>query len=143
MLAGEPSGVVFCVLGLLRLLASRGGPVPVDVLAEDVWDGDPPAAAASTLQSHVSALRQAIGPGRLGFGEGGYRLVVGPGELDSVMFEADVAAGRAAMSAGDFGSAADSLDRALARWRGPAFADALGAAWAVLPSGHLEEVRNT
>src|SRR5262252_446761 len=103
MLPGEPSGVVFCVLGplrvegphrevriggvrrrgvLLRLLAAPGRPVPVDVLAEDVWDGDPPAAAASTLQSHVSALRQAIGPGRLIFVDGGYQLRVGAGELD-------------------------------------------------------------
>jgi predicted ATPase/DNA-binding SARP family transcriptional activator len=162
MLPGEPSGVVFCVLGplrvegphrevriggtrrrgvLLRLLASPGRPVPVDVLAEDVWDGDPPTAAASTLQSHVSALRQAVGPGRLGFGEGGYRLAVGPGELDSLMFEADVATGRAAISAGDFGSAADSLDRALARWRGEAFADVAGASWSVLVAGHLDEMR--
>src|SRR5215471_860907 len=97
MLAGGSSGVVFCVLGplrvegphrevriggarrrgvLLRLLASPGHYVPVDVLAEDVWDGDPPAAASSTLQSHVSALRQAIGPGRLIFVNGGYQLRV-------------------------------------------------------------------
>jgi DNA-binding SARP family transcriptional activator len=164
MLPGEPSGVVFCVLGplrvegphqevriggarrrgvLLRLLAAPGRPVPVDVLAEDVWDGNPPAAATSTLQSHVSALRQAVGPGRLGFGEGGYRLVVGPGELDSLMFESDVGAGRAAMVAGDFVAAASALDRALARWRGEAFADVSGAGWAVLPARHLEEARNS
>ena len=162
MLPGEPSGVVFCVLGplrvegphrevriggarrravLLRLLASRGGPVPVDVLAEDVWDGDPPAAAASTLQSHVSALRQAVGAGRLIFVNGGYQLLVGAGELDSLMFEADVAAGRAAKSAGDFAAAADALNRALARWRGQAFADVSGAPWSVLAAGQLEETR--
>jgi len=155
---------VFCVLGplrveaprhevriggvrrrgvLLRLLASPGRPVPVDVLAEDIWDGDPPAAAVSTLQSHISALRQAVGPDRLIFSDGGYRLQVGPGELDSLIFEADVAVGQAAMSAGDFESAADALDRALARWRGHAFADVAGAAWSVLPAGHLEEMRNT
>jgi predicted ATPase/DNA-binding SARP family transcriptional activator len=126
---------------LLRLLASRGGPVPVDVLAEDVWDGDPPAAAASTLQSHVSALRQAVGPGRLIFATGGYQLLVGAGELDSLMFESDVAAGRAAKAAGDFASAADALNRALARWRGQAFADVSGAPWSVLASGQLEETR--
>jgi DNA-binding SARP family transcriptional activator len=164
MSAGEPSGVVFCVLGplrveaprqevriggvrrrsvLLRLLASPGRSVPADVLADDVWDGDPPAAAASTLQSHVSALRQAVGPDRLIFCDGGYRLCVGAGELDSLMFEHDVAAGRAAMSAGDFKSAAQALDRALARWRGRAFADVLGAGWSVLPAGHLEEVRKS
>src|SRR6516225_6220443 len=117
MLPGGRSGVLFCVLGplrveapqqevriggvrrravLLRLLASPGRSVPVDVLAEDVWDGHPPAAAASTLQSHVSALRQAVGPDRLSFCDGGYQLNVAAGELDSLMFERDVAASRAA-----------------------------------------------
>ena len=164
MLLGEPCRVVFCVLGplrvdrpdrevriggvrrrgvLLRLLASPDRPVPVDSLAEDVWEDAPPAAVASTLQSHVSALRQAVGPGRLTFADGGYRLAVRPDELDSLMFEADVAAGRAAMSAGDFGAAATALDQGLARWRGRAFADVSGAAWSVLPAAHLEQVRNT
>jgi predicted ATPase/DNA-binding SARP family transcriptional activator len=127
---------------LLRLLASPGRPVPVDVLADDVWDGHPPAAAASTLQSHVSALRQAVGADRLIFCDGGYRLHVGAGELDSAMFEHEVAAGHAAMAAGDSGAAAAALDRALARWRGRAFADVLDMRWSVLPAGHLEEVRN-
>src|SRR5262249_45833993 len=58
-------------------------------------------------------------------------------------FEQDVAAGRAAMTAGDFESAAGALDRALSRWRGPAFADVEGAGWAVIPAGHLEEVRTS
>ena len=47
------------------------------------------------------------------------------------------------MSAGDFESAAGALDRALARWRGQAFADVAGASWSALPAGHLEEMRNT
>jgi predicted ATPase/DNA-binding SARP family transcriptional activator len=127
---------------LLRLLASPGRSVPVDVLAEDVWDGDPPAAVASTLQSHVSALRQTVGADRLAFGDGGYQLRVEPGELDSLMFEADVADGRTAMAAGDLESAADALDRALSRWRGQAFADVSDTSWAVLAAGHLEEMRN-
>jgi predicted ATPase/DNA-binding SARP family transcriptional activator len=162
MSPGEKSRMVFCVLGplrveaarqevriggvrrrrvLLRLLASPGRSVPVDVLADDVWDGDPPAAATSTLQSHMSALRQAVGPGRLSFHDGGYRLHIGAGELDSLMFEHDVAAGHAAMAAGDSRAAADALDRGLARWRGLAFADVLGAGWTMLPAGHLEEIR--
>jgi predicted ATPase/DNA-binding SARP family transcriptional activator len=164
MSPSEPSGIVFGVLGplrvegpqqeiriggvrrrgvLLRLLSSPGRLVPTEVLVEDVWDGDPPAAAGSTLQSHVSALRQAIGTDRLIFGDGGYRVQAGPGELDSLMFEADVAVGRAAMAAGRFGSAADALERALGRWRGRAFADVLESGWSVLAAGHLEQVRNT
>ncbi len=164
MSPGEPCGITFCVLGplrveapcqevriggvrrrgvLLRLLASPGRPVPVDALADDVWDGHPPAAAASTLQSHVSALRQAVGPDRLSFCDGGYRLHVAAGELDSLMFERDAAAGRAAMAAGDPGSAVGALDRALGRWRGRAFADVLDMRWSGLLAGHLEEARRS
>src|SRR5262245_26813468 len=104
MAPGEPSEVVFYVLGplraegprqeiriggirrrsvLLRLLASPNRPVPVDVLANDVWDGDPPEAVASTLQSHISELRQAVGPDRIIFANQSYRLRAGTGELDS------------------------------------------------------------
>ena len=98
--------------------------------------------ALSTLQSHVSALRQAIGPDRLIFTDGSYRLLVGAGELDSQMFEQDVAAGRAALAARDFESGARALDRALGRWRGQAFADVSAASWSQLPSAHLDELRN-
>lgn len=164
MSPGEPSGIGFCVLRPLRveaphqevriggvrrrsvllcLLASPGRPVPVDVLADDVWDGHPPAAAASTLQSHVSALRQAVGPDRLIFCDGGYQLRAEPVELDSAMFERDAAAGRAATAAGDPGSAVGALDRALGRWRGRAFADVLDMGWSMLPAQHLEEVRKS
>lgn len=115
----------------------------VDVLADDVWDGHPPAAAASTLQSHVSALRQVAGAGRLVFCDGGYQLRAGSGELDSLMFEHDVAAGNAAMAAGDFESAVGALDRALARWRGRAFADVLDMRWSMLPAQHVEEIRKS
>jgi predicted ATPase/DNA-binding SARP family transcriptional activator len=164
MSPSESSGVLFCVLGplrvealhgevrvggvrrrgvLLRLLATPDHIVPVDVLADDVWGGDPPPAAVSTLQSHVSTLRQALGPDRLIFANGGYQLRVEPDELDSLMFEHDVAAGRAAMAAADFELAVDTLERALALWRGPAFADVVSTSWAVLPARHLDEVRTT
>ena len=158
-----PDGVSFYVLGplrvetprqevriggirrrsvLLRLLASADRLVPADVLADDVWDGEPPAAGLSTLQSHVSALRHAIGPDRLIFTDGGYRLLVRAGELDAEMFEQDVAAGRAALSAKDYEHGARALDRGLGRWRGEAFADVAGARWSVLPARHLDELRN-
>jgi DNA-binding SARP family transcriptional activator len=84
-----------------------------------------------------------VGPDRLVFREGGYRLDVGPEELDSLLFEAGVATGRAAIAIGDYTSAAAALDRALGRWRGPALADVTRASWSVLPAGHLEEVRNS
>jgi predicted ATPase/DNA-binding SARP family transcriptional activator len=127
---------------LLRLLASPNRVVPTDVLAEDVWEGEPPAAAASTLQSHVSALRQLLGPDRLFFGEGGYRARVGPAELDAALFEADIAQARIAISEGSLRAGLDALEQGLGRWRGSPFADAAGAAWTLIPSARLEEERN-
>ncbi len=74
---------------LLRLLASANRAVPIDTLTDDVWEGEPPLAAASTLQSHVSALRHLLGPERLEFSEGGYRVSLQPGELDVSQFDGD------------------------------------------------------
>jgi predicted ATPase/DNA-binding SARP family transcriptional activator len=127
---------------LLRLLVSANRVVPVEVLAEDVWEGDPPSAAASTLQSHVSALRHLLGADRLSFADGGYRVNIGPRELDATLFEDEVAAGRAAVAAGSFQAGLKALEAGLGRWRGSAFADAAGAAWTRIPAASLAEDRN-
>jgi predicted ATPase/DNA-binding SARP family transcriptional activator/class 3 adenylate cyclase len=127
---------------LLRLLASANRAVPLEVLAEEVWEGDPPSALASTLQSHVSALRQLLGVGRLSFAEGGYRVNVEPGELDASLFESELADGRAAIAAGSFEAGLKALEAGLGRWRGQAFADVAGAGWTLIPAARLAEERN-
>ena len=48
------------VLALLLLDANRV--VSSDRLIEELWDGHPPATAATALQGHISALRKALGP---------------------------------------------------------------------------------
>jgi predicted ATPase/DNA-binding SARP family transcriptional activator len=126
---------------LLRLLASANHVVATDLLAEDVWDGSPPAAAASTLQSHVSDLRQLVGSDRLAFADGGYQIRIEEGELDAWLFEADLAAGRAAIAEGSLSAGLDTLERGLGRWRGSAFADASGLGWTLIFSRRLEEER--
>ena len=47
---------------LAALLLQAGTTVSADTLAEIVWDGAPPPGAEVTLRSHVSRLRQALGP---------------------------------------------------------------------------------
>ena len=47
---------------LARLLLDPGRVVPVDVLINDVWGGEPPETAAKTLQKYVSQLRKSLGP---------------------------------------------------------------------------------
>jgi predicted ATPase/DNA-binding SARP family transcriptional activator len=127
---------------LLRLLASPNQAVRPDLLADDVWEGEPPSAAASTLQSHVSALRQLLGRERLELCPGGYRVAVSPTELDSLLFKDDVVTGRAAIASGSFGAGLAALERGLGRWRGSSFADVAGAGWTVSASAGLEEERN-
>ena len=127
---------------LLRLLATPNRSVSTELLAEDVWEGKPPGAAASTLQSHVSALRQLLGPDRLTFEDGGYRVRVAGAELDVSLFEEEVAQGRAELAGGNAAAGLRALERALGRWRGRAFADAAGTAWTLIPAAHLEEERH-
>jgi predicted ATPase/DNA-binding SARP family transcriptional activator len=127
---------------LLRLLASVNQVVPTELLAEDVWEGSPPAAAVSTLQSHVSALRQQLGADRLAYVHGGYCVRVQAAEFDVALFEADVGHGRAQLAEGAFDAAVEAFERGLGRWRGSALADVAGAGWALAPSAHLEEERN-
>jgi predicted ATPase/DNA-binding SARP family transcriptional activator len=126
---------------LARLLVSANRHVAVERLRDDLWDGDPPASAGSTLKSHVSLLRSSLGPGRISYRDGAYVLSVGPDELDVFLFEREVAAGRAMLRDGDANGAARTLGGALARWRGPALADVADTSWGEPEAVRLEEMR--
>jgi predicted ATPase/DNA-binding SARP family transcriptional activator len=126
---------------LVRLLLSANHPVPIESLREDLWEGELPASAASTLKSHVSLLRQSLGPGRLTYRDGGYVLTVAADELDVTMFERDAADGRAFVRDGDVRGAAAAYGQGVRRWRGRALADAAYASWAQAEAVRLEELR--
>ena len=124
---------------LAALLVHANEPVPAERLAMALWGEDAAADAVKTLHVHVSRLRKALGGGdSLETAGGGYRLRVGPGELDAGRFEQLVADGRERLAAGDPERAAALLRDALALWRGSALADvdADGAA-----AARLEEQR--
>jgi class 3 adenylate cyclase/DNA-binding SARP family transcriptional activator len=126
---------------LVRLLISANQQVPIDRLADDLWDGSPGVGAASTLASHISLLRQLLGPERIANHLGSYRLTVAPGELDVIDFESAVAAGRLALRQPNLRQAADQFELGLGYWRGPALADVDGAGWAQGEIARLEELR--
>jgi DNA-binding SARP family transcriptional activator len=126
---------------LCRLLLRANQPVAVDRLVHDIWSGAPPPGAASTLASHVSLLRKALGPGRLEHRPGGYRLCVGDGELDADRFQADVEIGRRSLRQAHPQRAVDHFVRALGLWRGGALADVEDAPWARGEIARLEELR--
>jgi DNA-binding SARP family transcriptional activator len=127
------------LLTLLLLNANRV--VPAERLIDDLWEGDPPESPTATLQSHISHLRRLLGAECLQTRGGGYVLVVDDSQLDARAFDAEVAEGRTALAGGDAAGAASVLTRALRRWRGPAYDDAAGAAWAVAEVARLEEAR--
>jgi DNA-binding SARP family transcriptional activator len=114
---------------LLRLLISANQVVPAEKLADDLWAGQPPRGVASTLRSHASLLRQAVGPQRILGREGGYQLIVGDDELDAVNFVSEVEAGRRALIGGDPSGAVQLLTKGLERWRGTPLADVSDADW--------------
>jgi len=126
---------------LVRLLVAANRAVPVERLKDDLWDGDLPASAASTLKSHISHLRHSLGPDRLASRDGGYQLRVEPDELDVTLFENDVATGRELLRAGDARAAAEILGRGLRRWRGAALADVADTSWGQPDAVRLEELR--
>jgi DNA-binding SARP family transcriptional activator len=126
---------------LIRLLLARGRPLPLGLLAEDVWDGEPPPGVASTLRSHLSLLRQSLGADRLFTRNGAAVLEVHPGEYDVASFESGSIQARQAVADGDLGAAVDHLDRALSLWRGPALDDVAGLSWALPEVARLDDER--
>ncbi|MFI6583579.1 BTAD domain-containing putative transcriptional regulator [Embleya sp. NPDC050493] len=115
---------------LLTLLLLRPGvAVPVDRLAEELWNGRPPPGARSTLHAYLSGLRRVLEPGRrapyrvLTTRDDSYALEVPAGQLDTARWHALAEAGRAAVAAGALDRADELLRAALALWVGDAFAE--------------------
>lgn len=133
---------------LAMLLLRPNELVPADRLIEDLWDGQPPATAAKTLQVHISRLRRAFGQGGNGDGDGpivtgrgGYVLEVAPDAIDAHRFQTLVSEGRAALPEGAHRRASARLREALALWRGEALADFAYASFAQDTIARLDGLR--
>jgi DNA-binding SARP family transcriptional activator len=108
---------------LAALLLRAGTIVPADTLAEMVWDGAPPPGAEATLRSHVSRLRQVLGPdvaARVVTRYRGYLIEAGEEEVDLLRFRGLCRKGAAAARNGDWARAWEWLEEALGLWRGAA-----------------------
>ena len=133
------------VLGLL--VVARGDVIPADRMVDALWGGSTPPSASSALQAYVSHLRRRLEPDRGPRDRGsviarqgpGYALRVDDDAVDAWEFE------RLLLQAGAAESAPEArrlLDRALALWRGPAFADHIGEPWADAESARLSGLRD-
>jgi DNA-binding SARP family transcriptional activator len=126
---------------LALLLLHAGRVVSRDRLIDDLWHGEPPAAAEITLRSHISRLRSAVGGSRLLSRAPGYTLLLAPEELDVTRCERLFGEGREALVQGRATLAAERLRSALALWRGPALCDVAYEPFAQWEIGRLEELR--
>lgn len=130
---------------LARLLIDTGRTVAGSQLGHDLWDGEPPPSAATSIRVRVSKLRKALAgagaPETLMTEPTGYVLRLGDGDtLDAVDFASRVSDGRASLHAGASAAAAVTLSRALDLWRGPALAG-IDAPFARVEAARLDEER--
>lgn len=137
-------------LVLAALVVHAGDVVSADRLVEVLWGGEPPDTAANTVQTYISRLRRALDPGRaarardgvLRTRRHGYTLAVEPEAIDSVRFERLARQGRDALPH-DPASAAETLRRGLALWRGEPLADFSFEPFAQAEIARLTELRIT
>ena len=133
-----------CVLA--RLIAAHGRVVSADRLIEDLYADEAPPQALVAVQSYVSHLRRALEPGRLARAPSGvlvtsppgYAIQLGQDAVDAWSFEDEI---HQAAGLDDPAAVQSRLSSALASWRGTAFQEFGGMAWADLEASRLEELR--
>lgn len=136
------------VLAMLALNAGRVVTVPT--LIEELWGDRPPRSYATTLQTYILQLRNALAAASpadpnarhlLSTHHCGYLLEEDACQTDVEEFDRRVRAGRAAAEAGHHRLASDELSRALQLWRGPALVDVRMGHILEIEAASLEECR--
>ncbi len=133
------------LLAVLLLHANEW--VSVEQLVDELWSDGKPQTALNALQVHVSHLRKLLGVGptgsngRLVTERGGYRLELGPDELDAERFERLVAEARSLVARSRHADASGMFHAAEALWHGPALSDFRAAPFAQAAIARLDELR--
>jgi DNA-binding SARP family transcriptional activator/tetratricopeptide (TPR) repeat protein len=126
--AVEPEpGLTSRLRTLLAVLLWRPNqPMPVDELAELVWDGAPPSGTREATRALVMRLRKRLDNDvavRIVTRAPGYVIELSAGELDAASFETLTQDAGAAVRADQWPQAARAAAQALGLWRGVALAD--------------------
>lgn len=114
---------------LASLLLRSGSPVSLCTLIDDVWGDEAPASAVGSVRTYVYRLRRVLSDacdGRVGRGDGGYRLQVTDDALDLNRFKHQVSHARRVRDGGDPAEAAHLFAEALSMWTGNALAGVPG-----------------
>jgi DNA-binding SARP family transcriptional activator len=117
----------------LALLSLNAGHVVTNsMLVEELWGDHPPRSYATTLQTYILQIRNAMAaasPGNptvrqiLATGHGGYLFEAQACRIDVEEMNRLARAGRLAAESGDYPTASAQLSAALACWRGPTMVD--------------------
>jgi DNA-binding SARP family transcriptional activator/tetratricopeptide (TPR) repeat protein len=164
---GEEDAVQFELLGPLRVIAAESAepvlitapllrgllatllwranqPVPLDELAEMVWDGTPPGNIAVAIRAMVMRLRRVLGgpaAARIVTRAPGYAIEVADDELDATRFEELSRQAGVAVQAGRWAEARLATVEALGLWRGAPLADISSQLLRDQWIPHLEQIR--
>jgi YVTN family beta-propeller protein len=136
---------------LALLLIDRDTPVPVAHIADALWGERPPPGSATTIQTYVFHLREALEPDRprgapaqvLVSERGGYRLDTRSAGVDTCEFEDLARSGVECASNGVHEQALRELDAALGLWRGHVLADVAELEPVAPVAARLNELRLT
>src|SRR5246127_3778266 len=102
---------------ILTMLGLHGGSVvSVDALVQLLWGDDPPRTAGKALQTHISALRRALGDGFVQTQGSGW--TANATEIDASRYKVAAKMGRDAAAAGDTSQAVAHFEEGLRLWRG-------------------------
>ena len=131
------------LLALLLLNANR--PLSSEYLVTAMWGESPSDGAATTLRTHVAAVRRVLASAGAGDAlstrAGGYMLTLDRADLDAEVFASLVDRGQEALGIGDPAHAAALLAEALALWRGDVLSDLGPPDFADAAVARLGEVR--
>lgn len=139
---------------LLALLAvGCGREISMAVIAEELWEGCPPAGPSAAVQTYVKQLRQRIATAVsrltlcvdpkevLSRGHSGYRLDMPEVRVDAREFESLVRQGEQAVNRGEDEQGVQLLSEGLALWRGQALSDVRMSGVLRAEALRLDEVR--
>lgn len=135
---------------LLALLVSRvGQPMAMDVIQEELWEGNSPPSSITSVHAYVANLRRVLEPTRaprtpaavLRTGGGGYLLDSRAVTVDVHLFDEHATSGWQAWHQGDSSQALSEFEAGLALWRGHAYSEVADALYVVPEVARLEELR--
>jgi DNA-binding SARP family transcriptional activator len=126
---------------LAMLLIHANHLVLAETLMEEIWSGEPPASANTTLQTYIYQIRCALGRDAIATRPGGYLFPVDEAEYDLTQFRARVHRGEQLLDQGQPDDSLDELRAGLDLWEGRPLSNVRAGRALELELQHLEEER--